>query len=318
MPKVDNADLSIVIPVFNNEGSLRDLVTEILVLFEDSDAVNFEILFVNDGSNDKSLEVIQDLANSYPDIVYYYNLTRNFGQLAAMIAGYEHARGAAIVSISADRQDPTELILELYKNFLNGHEVVIAHRAARSDGFFAKFTSRIAYRIARKSYPALPKGGFDFFLMSSRVNEHLTDFEGRFRFLQGDLMWLGFPTALVPYERRARQIGKSGYTLRKRIANFYDLLIDSSPGPIKLVSRLGLFVTVAAVLYGVTVVIEWGRGRDPFTGWAPLMLVILVMNGTILLMLGLIGEYLWRLNDAQRKRPTYVIQQHNRGSLPEK
>jgi glycosyltransferase involved in cell wall biosynthesis len=300
--------ISIVIPVFNNEGSLEKLFCEIqdsLIKFLDLD---LEIIFVNDGSTDNSLEVLNGLNQKAPNVVTVLNLSRNFGQLAAMIAGFEYARGHAVINISADRQDPAFLILEMYEKFLDGYEIVIANRESRNDEFVKRVTSRIAYRFAKRANPNIPDGGFDCFLISQRANQLLTNFKGRYRFIQGDLLWLGLDTALVPYVRLARESGKSGYSFRKRLSNFLDLMIDSSPEPIKFVSKIGMVVSIGSVVYAVSIVLSWVKGDNPFEGWAPLMLVMLSMNGLTLLMLGLIGEYLWRMSDIQRNRPTYIVE----------
>lgn len=300
--------ISIIIPVFNNQGSLDRLFCEIESSLVEFPHLDLEIIFVNDGSTDNSLEILNDLNQKAPKVVTVLNLSRNFGQLAAMIAGFEYAKGHAVMNISADRQDPASLVLEMYKKFLDGYEIVIANRQSRNDELAKRITSRIAYHIARRANPKIPDGGFDCFLISQRVNRLLTNFKGRYRFIQGDLLWLGLDTALIPYVRLARESGKSGYSFKKRLSNFLDLIIDSSPEPIKFISKIGMVVSIGSVFYAISIIISWANGENPFEGWAPLMLVMLSMNGLTLLMLGLIGEYLWRMSDTQRNRPTYIIE----------
>jgi polyisoprenyl-phosphate glycosyltransferase len=311
-PEVEPSDtprlISIVIPVFRNAASLRQLYSELIDVAQDRfPTCGLEIVFVDDGSDDDSWDVICSLREADPNRVSAHRLSRNFGQLSAMVAGYRLARGDALVSISADLQDPTELIGDMVNRWIAGDDVVIANRAGRSDGTLSATTSRIAYWYARRSTPGIPEGGFDYFLMSRRAIDLLLQFKGRFRFLQGDLLWLGLPTSFIPYVRRERPHGKSGYSLVKRLSNFTDLVIDSSYGPIKAMSRLGFFVALLGFVYLVTIVIDWLAGGTPFRGWAPIMVTLLVLLGFIMIMLGIIGEYLWRIHDQVRERPMHVI-----------
>jgi dolichol-phosphate mannosyltransferase len=300
--------LSVVVPVFRNRDSLGQLHEELTrVASTDFPDLDLEIVFVDDGSDDDSWSVIESLQRVDPQHVSAHRLSRNFGQLSAMVAGYRLARGDAVVSISADLQDPTELIGEMVRRWRRGDDVVIANRTGRSDGAASSMTSRIAYAYARRSTPAIPEGGFDYFLMSRRAIDLLLSFKGRFRFLQGDLLWLGLPTSFIPYVRRERPHGKSGYSWAKRLGNFTDLVIDSSYGPIKAMSRIGFFAALLGVLYLVSIVIVWFAGGTPFDGWAPIMVVILVSNGFVMMMLGLVGEYLWRIHDQIRERPMHVV-----------
>ena len=300
--------VSVVIPVYRNADSLRQLYAELIsVADERFPACGLEIVFVDDGSDDDSWAVISSLRESDPTRVSAHRLSRNFGQLSAMVAGYRLARGDAIVSISADLQDPTELIGDMVDRWQAGDDIVIANRAGRSDGSLASTTSRIAYWYARRYTPAIPEGGFDFFLMSRRAIDLLLQFKGRFRFLQGDLLWLGLPTSFIPYVRKERPHGKSGYSLVKRLSNFTDLVIDSSYGPIKAMSRLGFVVAFLGFAYLITIVIDWFAGGTPFKGWAPIMVTLLVLLGFIMMMLGVIGEYLWRIHDQVRERPMHIV-----------
>ena len=300
--------VSVVIPVFRNADSLEQLYSELIAVATESfPDLALEIVFIDDGSDDDSWSVISSIREAHPDKVSAHRLTRNFGQLAAMIAGYKLARGDLLVSMSADLQDPTELIGEMVSRWRNGDDIVIANRAARSDGLVTSAMSRVAYAYARRSTPQIPEGGFDYFLMSRRAIDLVLQFKGRFRFIQNDLLWLGLPTSFIPYVRRARPHGKSGYTFGKRFDTFTDLVIDSSYGPIKAMSRIGLLAAVIGVVYLVAIVIAWLAGETPFKGWAPIMVSILVLNGFMMMMLGLVGEYLWRIYDQIRERPMHVV-----------
>jgi glycosyltransferase involved in cell wall biosynthesis len=300
--------VSVVIPVFRNAESLRQLYAELIeVAANRFPACGLEIVFVDDGSDDDSWTVISALREADPTRVSAHRLSRNFGQLSAMVAGFRLARGNAVISMSADLQDPTALIGDMVDRWLAGDEIVIANRSGRSDGRLAATTSRIAYWYARRSTPAIPEGGFDYFLMSRRAIDLLLQFKGRFRFLQGDLLWLGLPTTFIPYVRRERPHGKSGYNLLKRIDNFTDLVIDSSYGLIKAMSRLGFVVAFLGFVWLITIVINWFAGGSPFNGWAPIMVALLLLLGFMMVMIGVIGEYLWRIYDHVRERPMHVV-----------
>jgi glycosyltransferase involved in cell wall biosynthesis len=300
--------VSIVLPVFRNAESLVQMHTEITkVAAERFPECGLEIVFVDDGSDDDSWDVISNLRRADPGRVSAHRLTRNFGQLSAMIAGYRLAQGDAVVSISADLQDPPELIGDMVEKWLAGDDIVIANRAGRSDGRFSAATSRLAYGYARRSTPGIPEGGFDYFLMSRRAVDLLLQFKGRFRFLQGDLLWLGLPTSFIPYVRRERPHGKSGYSFSKRLSNFTDLIIDSSYGPIKTMSRVGFIAAFVGFIYLITILIVGLTGGAPFEGWAPIMVTILILNGSMMVMLGIIGEYLWRIHDQIRERPMHIV-----------
>jgi glycosyltransferase involved in cell wall biosynthesis len=308
--------VSVVVAVFRNAESLSQLYKEIIsVASSRFPQLELEIVFVDDGSDDNSWNVISELRSKDRRHVSAHRLTRNFGQLSAMISGFGLAQGDAVVSISADLQDPTVLIGDMVDRWLSGDDVVIANRLERNDGHFAALTSRVAYAYARRVVKGIPKGGFDYFLMSKRVLTQILKFQGRFRFIQGDLLWLGFPTSFIPYSRAKRLHGKSGYSFRRRLSYFVDLVIDSSYGPIKFMSRIGLLSALLGLTYAIVIVSAWFNQATPFDGWAPIMVVLLITSGLILVTLGTIGAYIWRIYDQLRVRPMSVLLE---SSLPDK
>ncbi len=308
--------VSVVVAVFRNADSLNQLYKEIIsVASSRFPQLELEIVFVDDGSDDNSWNVISELRNKDQKRVSAHRLTRNFGQLSAMISGFGLAQGDAIVSISADLQDPTVLIGDMVDRWLSGDDVVIANRQERNDGHLAALTSRVAYAYARRVVKGIPKGGFDYFLMSKRVLTQILRFQGRFRFIQGDLLWLGFPTSFIPYSRAKRLHGKSGYSFRRRLSYFVDLVIDSSYGPIKFMSRIGLLSALLGLSYAIVIVFAWFNQATPFDGWAPIMVVLLISSGLILITLGTIGAYIWRIYDQLRLRPMSVLLE---SSIPDK
>lgn len=299
--------ISYVVPVYNNSGSLRLTWQGIHDLFS-TELLNhqYEIVFVNDGSKDDSWEQIRQLAAE--DInVRPFHFTRNFGQVPAIIAGYHEAKGDAVINISADLQDPIELTATMVHNWEAGFDVVIGNRNDRDDSLSSNLFSKIAYGILRMSNPDIPQGGFDFVLMSRRATDTFLSYKGRNRYFQGDILWAGYRTAFLPYARRKRTIGKSQYNFWRKLKLFLDYVVDGSYLPIRLMSLSGVAVSAFGVIYAAVVIAAWALRATPFPGWAPLMIAVLLIGGMIMLMLGVIGEYLWRILDEIKQKPMFIL-----------
>jgi polyisoprenyl-phosphate glycosyltransferase len=299
--------ISIVVAVYHNEGAISKTHEAMRGVFSNALARHeYELIFIDDGSKDGSLPEILAARQADPN-VKAITFTRNFGQMAAMLAGFKEATGDAVINISADLQDPIELIPEMVDKWEAGSELVICFRSERADSIAARLLSRVAYGLLRLSLPQIPKGGFDFVLMDRVVMDSFNAIDVRHRFFQGDLLWAGYRTSFIPYERQKRTIGRSQYNFGKKLKNFVDAILDASYLPIRFISVLGFVTAGLGFIYSITVVISWLAGDTPFTGWAPLMIVILFVGGLIMIMLGVIGEYVWRINEEVRKRPNYVI-----------
>jgi len=299
--------ISFVVAVFQNEGAVTRTHEKIQSAFAAELARHeYEIVFVDDGSTDGSLKELLGLKER-DSRVKVLTFTRNFGQMAAMLAGFKEATGDAVINISADLQDPVELIPQMVGLWEGGSEIVICHRTNRSDSIAAKLFSKFAYAMLRYSIPQIPAGGFDFVLMDRVVMDAFNAIDVRHRFFQGDLLWTGYRTSFIPYVRLKRTIGKSQYNFGKKLKNFLDAILDASYLPIRFISLAGVVTSALGVLYAVTIVIAWIRGGTPFNGWAPIMIAILLVGGLIMVMLGVIGEYVWRINEEVRKRPNYVV-----------
>ena len=299
--------ISFVVAVYHNEGAISKTHEKIQSVFSNELMhLEYEIVFVDDGSKDGSLQEILSLKEQDPR-VKAITFTRNFGQMAAMLAGFKEATGDAVINISADLQDPVELIPQMVEKWQGGSETVICYRTDRSDTFFSKLFSRLAYGVLRISMPQIPPGGFDFVLMDRKVMDAFNAIDVRHRFFQGDLLWTGYRTSFIPYVRLKRTIGKSQYNFGKKLKNFLDAVLDASYLPIRFISLVGVITSALGVLYSATIVFSWLRGETPFAGWAPIMIAILLVGGLIMLMLGVIGEYIWRINEEVRKRPNYVV-----------
>jgi len=299
--------ISFVIAVYHNEGAISKTHANIQSVFS-NELVNheYEIVFVDDGSKDGSLLEILSLKKQ-DTRVKAITFTRNFGQMAAMLAGFKEATGDAVINISADLQDPVELIPKMLERWQEGSEIVICFRTDRSDNVIAKLFSRLAYGVLRISLPQIPPGGFDFVLMDRKVMDTFNAIDVRNRFFQGDLLWTGYRTSFIPYIRLKRTIGKSQYSFAKKLKNFLDAVLDASYLPIRFISLVGLITSALGVLYSTTIVYSWYYGGSPFQGWAPIMIAILLVGGVIMVMLGVIGEYVWRTYEETRNKPNYVI-----------
>jgi len=302
--------ISIVIPVFRNAGSITLTYDKILYEFEFTlrNKYHFEIIFVNDGSDDASLEELTAIHAS-DKRVKVINFTRNFGQGAATEAGHKAAVGDAVITISADLQDPISLMPKMIQAYDSGSEVVVCYREGRGDLFLARFFSKITFKLLRLSHKNVPEGGFDYVLMGRKSMDIFNSYGFQTRFFAGDVLWPGYTTTLIPYFRNKRPIGKSQYSFWKKLKAFIDIILDASYLPIRLISAMGIITALIGLLYAASIVLSWifSLSDRPFSGWAPIIVSILIVGGLNMIMLGIIGEYIWRIYDQQRNRPKYIV-----------
>jgi dolichol-phosphate mannosyltransferase len=299
--------LTFAVPVYQNEQALTLTYEKTRQLIETRFAdFECEWVFVDDGSTDNSLQELLGLRERDPR-VKVVSFTRNFGQMAAILAGLNQVTGDVAINMSADLQEPVELIEQMIASWRSGAELVIAHRQGRRDSWLERVTSKLAYGLIRLSIPQIPIGGFDFILMDRKVVNSFNEIRVRNRFLQGDLLWFGYSTHFIPYTRLRRTIGRSQYTFFKRLKNFTDAMLDASYLPIRFISATGIVTAILGFIYAFDIVYARWVGNVPFTGWAPIMVLILVVGGLIMFMLGIIGEYVWRIYDETRQKPNYVI-----------
>lgn len=301
--------LSVVVPVYNNSQTVRETCQRVLQLAQEKIIhMSIEMVFVDDGSSDSSWAELVKLRTDYTENVTLVKLSRNFGQVNAILAGYEASTGDAVVTISADLQDPVELIAQMVLKWQSGMEIVIAHRESRDDDVSSTLFSKIAYGVARKANPRIPSGGFDYLLLSRRATDLMISFKGHHRFFQGDVLWIGLPTCFIPYARERRQHGRSGWTFTRKFKYFTDLVLDSSYLPIRIMSGLGITVASVGIVYAMIIIGSWFQSKTPFSGWAPIMITLLVVSGIIMTMLGIIGEYIWRIYDEIKCKPSYIVE----------
>lgn len=304
--------LSVVIPVYFNEGSLRPLTTELMSnVFAEFPELTPEIVFVDDGSGDGSLAELQELQRAYPSIVRVIKLTRNFGQPAARLAGLRHARGELVVSMSADGQDPTELVARMIREReAKAADIVVCTRSGRDESRFRIWTSWVFfYAMRRLSFPNMPSGGFDYVLLTRRVLDVVLANQDASPFFQGQLLWTGFPVLFIPYQRRARISGTSRWTLGKKITLLIDAVLGYSFAPIRGISFLGGALAVLGFVAAGAQGVRYAMLGSDVPGWTTLVVLILLMGGMQMLMLGVIGEYVWRALAQSRSRDLYVVDQ---------
>lgn len=305
---INRQKISVVIPVFRNEKSVALTHAALVELFkgELDSKYELELIFVDDGSDDHSLDRLIEIQKN-DHLVKVIGLTRNFGQAAAAEAGFQQATGDAIISMSADLQDPVELISKMISQYEGGSDVVVCYRQDRDDGFLAKIFSGIAYGILRITYPQIPKGGFDYLLFSQRVLQTILAYGLKGKFFQTEIAWSGYPISFIPYTRQRRTLGKSQYTFGKKFKVFIDAVLDASYLPIRIISLAGVFLSILGFIYAGVVVNAWYFNKTPFTGYAPIIISVLVVGGLNILLLGIVGEYIWRIYDHVRGKPNYVI-----------
>lgn len=303
-------DYSIVIPVYYNEGSLFPTIDSIYKeVVQQNSELTCEIIFVDDGSGDGSFEELLKIRRQYPDMVKVIKFTRNFGQVNAWIAGLSYAKGKCVAAMSADGQDPPALINQmLHAYFKEDYEVVVCSREGRDEAFYRVITSKIFYSLIKKlAFPAMPPGGFDYFLLGRRALTTFLRNVDKHPFFQGEILWMGYKTKYLSYVRRKRDTGKSRWTFARKFTYLLDSLLSYSFAPIRLLSLTGVMVALSGFFYAVVIFLSkllWG---NPVTGWAPIMIIILVVGGFQMLMLGMIGEYLWRTLSQVRNRDPYIV-----------
>ena len=303
-------DCSIVIPVYFNEGSIVPTVEAIEreVIVQNPQRA-FEIIFVDDGSGDGSLNVLREVQRQKPDLVHVVKLTRNFGQASALMAGFAIARGNCVIPMSADLQDPPQLMNAMLQAFFTeGYEVVICQRAGRDESWYRVITSRIFYWLMRRlCFPNMPLGGFDYMLLGRRSIDLVVRSREAHPFIQGQILWPGFKTKFLEYHRRERLHGKSRWTFWMKLTVLLDGVIAYSYFPIRCMSIIGILVALFGFLYAAIVFGARLIAGSAVQGWAALMVVILVLGGLQLLTIGVVGEYLWRVLAQARGRELYII-----------
>jgi dolichol-phosphate mannosyltransferase len=294
----------IIIPIFNEEDNLPILYQRLNKITENSKH-NFEFIFVDDCSSDSSFPILKELS-SKDSRVKIIQFSRNFGSHAGCLAGLINSKGDACAFISADMQDPPELIQRLIEQWENGHEIVMGVREGEENPI--SFFSRLYYLLVRRfALKNMPEKGTDVFLIDRKVVDTITDMKEKNTSIFGLLLWSGFSQAFVPYKREHRQKGSSKWTFGKKMKLFVDTFVSFSYFPIRLISSIGIIVALTGFAYAIVIIFNRVFFLKAVEGWASLMVVLLLVSGIQLLMLGILGEYLWRSFDESRKRPPFII-----------
>lgn len=306
-----NPELSIIVPIYNEAPIISELYNRV------SQSVSgitksYEILFVNDGSKDSSIQELKKIATTDSHVLYI-NFSRNFGHQIAVTAGLHYAKGNAIVIIDGDLQDPPELIPELYAKYNEGYKIVGAKRVSRKgETFFKKITAKLYYRILKRiTHVDIPVDTGDYRIIDKKVADAIRSMDEPDKYIRGQVAWTGFSTTFVNFERDERKFGKTGYSLKKMTKFAIDGITSFSSYPLKLASIFGFIVSGIAFLMVIYVLISKYILHTSVQGWPSLMLTILFLGGVQLICLGIIGEYLWRIMNAVRKRPLYVVEDTN-------
>jgi polyisoprenyl-phosphate glycosyltransferase len=300
--------LSLVIAVYFNAESLPALFDEIAALEKElaSRGIALELVFVNDGSQDGSLQELLGLKHARP-ATKIINLSRNFGGIAAAKVGFRFVTGDAFAILAADGQDPPTQILPMVEQWQLGHKFVVATRASREDPFATRAFSWLFYRIVNWFVLTdYPKSGFDLMLLDKAMLPYMVN-STKHTSPAMYAYWLGFKPAVVPYHRRARRHGRSRWTFAKKLRAFADAISGFSVAPIRFMSTVGIVVAILSFVYGIHIVINALLGNMTVRGFATLVVLISFFSGLILMMLGLVGEYLWRVLEAVNNKPEAVI-----------
>lgn len=304
-----NVRYSIIIPMYNEEEVIQETyrrIKKVMAMTGES----YELLFVNDGSSDTSAQRIEEYSY-WDETVKLIDLSRNFGHQIAITAGMDYALGDAVVIIDADLQDPPELILDMIEEWKKGFQVVYAKRIKRrGESVFKKWTASAFYRVLRYSTDiSIPVDTGDFRLIDRKVCDELKRLPERNRFVRGLVSWVGFRQKAIEYERDERLAGETKYPLKRMIKLSLDGITSFSYKPLKLAGYLGALLSASGFCYLMYVLYLVLFTDEAVKGWASMIGITLTFNGFVLVMLGILGEYVGRIYDESKGRPLYIVQE---------
>ena len=305
----EHATGSAVIPCLNEEESLR-LCYERVSAVLDNVFDDWEIIFVDDGSTDRTYAMIRELSEEDPR-VKAVRLSRNFGSHVSIAAGLDHASGDAVVVLAADLQDPPEVIPDFVAAWRAGYDIVWAARETREDPWARRALAGFFYGLVRRfALPRIPKGGTgSFCLIDQAVVQAFRRFTERNRLTFGIISWTGFAQTQVPYHRAPRHAGKSKWSAGQLVKAAIDTFVSFSYAPLRLISYFGVIVSTLAFAFGVYVIVDYVAHGTNLKGWPSLMAAILFLGGVQVLTLGIVGEYIWRIAEDSKSRPLYIARE---------
>lgn len=308
--------ISAIIPSYNeqeNVGLMYERMSKVLSKISD----DYEIIYVNDCSRDETLLRIKALAEKDKH-VKYVSFSRNFGHQIAVSAGLDVCQGDAVVIIDGDLQDPPELIEQMYEKYKEGYKVVYARRTSRDgETWFKKFTAKMFYRIlASMTSIDIPVDVGDFRLIDKVIVKHLRNMPEKSKYIRGQISWIGYKQTFVDYHRDARIYGTTNYPLKKMLRFALDGITAFSDKPLKIASGLGIFSAIVSLLALVYALVSHFCFNNTITGWTSLILSVLFIGGVQLITIGIIGEYIARINNDVRNRPLYIVEESNAEAQP--
>jgi len=300
--------LSLIIPVYKNEGSIPSLIAALEELKVNLPELS-EVVFVVDGSPDNSYLLLSEKLKSAKFASQLLTLSRNFGSFAAVSAGLAAGRGDYFAVMAADLQEPPELISECYKKLATGEfDVVFGQREGREDPGLSKILSNLYWKLYRRLVnPELPEGGVDIFACTAQVKEQILKLSEGSNSLVGLLFWVGYRRAFISYTRRSREFGKSAWTMRKKISYLLDSFFSFTNLPLRLMTSLGILGVSSSIILAMVVIFAKISGSIPVPGYAATVLTVVFFGGLNSLGLGIIGEYLWRTFQNTQGRPNYLV-----------
>lgn len=304
--------ISIIVPAYNEEESLPFLYERLTKLIDSIENYEFEVLFINDGSKDKTLEIIKEL-RSKDERYCYVNLSRNFGKEVAMMAGLDYAKGDAVIFIDADLQDPPELIPELIKYWEEGYDDVYAKRKSRDgETFFKKFTSKMYYKVLqRMSRVEIQEDTGDFRLLDRRCVNALKKLRESQRCSKSMFSWIGYKKKEVLFDRDARIAGKTKWNYKKLVDLAIDGITSFTTSPLRLATYISIPTFVALGVYFIYVIAKSLILKDVIHAYQAIILLILFFSGIQILLFGIVGEYLGRIFNETKNRPLYLVDEYN-------
>ncbi len=302
-----NLEISLVIPVFNEEKNIEVLYTEICrTMAHMNKNNNFEIIFIDDGSHDNSFEVISEL-NRKDFRVKGLSLSRNFGHQSALSAGLEHTSGDIIIMLDGDLQHPPAVIAELYNKYLEGYDIVNTKRINKYNSIFKSFSSKYFYKILNSiAEIKIEENSSDFRLINKKVLNAFSSIKEKNRFIRGLIGYLGFKQTTIEYQASNRYAGESKYTLKKMFNLAINGITSFSAKPLRISLYAGLFLFILGTIYLIFALISHAKGQT-MPGWTSLVLIIIFMGGLQLLGLGIIGEYIAQIFEEVKARPVYFL-----------
>jgi polyisoprenyl-phosphate glycosyltransferase len=308
--------ISVIVPCYYNEENIPVTGQKLIdneKLFPDNTL--FEYIFVDDGSGDQTLKELYLFKNKHSSKVKVIKLAGNVGSYNAVVAGMENATGDCTIIISADLQDPIEMMPVMYKHWLDGIKLVIGSRLDRNESWLQKAISNTFHNLMRRfALQNVPQGGFDYVLFDKEIRERIVEMQERNTNIFYLMAWMGYTYVNIPYIRKERELGVSRWTLSKKIKLFIDSFVSFSYIPLRMISILGITLGLGAFFYGIYVILAKILGFVDIEGWTALMVVVLFVSSFQMIALGIIGEYVWRGLDASRKRPLYIIEKERSNS----